>query len=106
MSAALSGSHLRPKQAEEMVEESVDDVPPFKTFESEPMGLKLIRFEAFDHRRGKIAIEHVDVCLIIEPKGPIVEIDRSCRHPDIINNHDFGMIQRGFVLVELDARLQ
>src|SRR5687767_2800759 len=86
-------SQLGTKQAEEVIEEFAEEVSALEFFGGQLPGVALVRFESPRQRGGKARVEHIEIRLIIDLEGPVIEVDRTGRDPNVVHDHDFAVIQ-------------
>lgn len=65
-------------------------------------GILFIGFEDFIHAFGEGGIVNVDVALVVDAEGPVVEVDGAASNPNVVHDHDFVVELGGLIFVKLD----
>src|SRR5262245_19319948 len=83
-------SDLRSKERERVLEQLLPPRPAPPLLERDDARVLEVAFEGPGQRGREARVEDVEVGLVVQPEGAVVEIRRARGHPDPVHDHDLA----------------
>ena len=99
-------SHQRPGDTGRVFEQFLVQRTGLPHFVGDLAGLAQILVENSNLLGGKGVVVNVQVCIGVQTEGSIVEVGRSDRHPNVVDDHLLAVVHGRLILVDFHAGLQ